>query len=72
MNAQVKQLEEMLLGAASHCQGGHSGLGAKIADYFGIPFPLCMANLRKAAINRGFEPAKLWPWWAGALAGKDN
>ncbi len=29
----------------------------------GIPFPLRMDNLAKAARARGFDPDRLWPWW---------
>jgi hypothetical protein len=59
---QIARLEETLLVAGAHCQGGHSEAGRRIADLFGIPFPLRMENLREAAVARKLDPADLWPW----------
>lgn len=49
---------------ASHKQGGHSQRGGEIADELGIPFPLTMPNLERAARRDGFDPNELWPWLA--------
>lgn len=47
---------------AAHCQGGHSDAGAEAADTLGIPFPVTMQNLVRAALKEGLDPDKLWPW----------
>jgi hypothetical protein len=57
---------------ASHKQGGHSKRGGEIADELGIPFPLNMTNLEKAAKRDGFDPNELWPWLAPMRAGKTS
>jgi hypothetical protein len=68
-----ERLERALLMCAAHCQGGHSGAGQAAADALEMPFPITMENLRLAALSRGFEPAKLWPWMkAFALASKED
>lgn len=51
-----------ILMAASHYQGGHSDIGAMIADMYGIPFPLTMDTLSRAARKRKLDPDVLWPW----------
>lgn len=56
-----------ILKFATHYQGGHSDVGDRIAEFYGIPFPLTMENLRSAALKRGLKPAELWPWWSGAI-----
>jgi hypothetical protein len=57
-----KQMLRAVLMAAAHCQGGHSDAGAEIADLLGLPFPLRMETLRRAATDHGFLPYDLWPW----------
>ena len=54
----------LILILAANFQGGNSAEGGKIAERLGIPFPLNMRNLGKAAIRLGFEPSELWPWSA--------
>lgn len=60
---QTTDLMRLILVMAPSFQGGHSQTGSEIADLFGIPFPLRMDNLAKAARARGFDPDHLWPWW---------
>ncbi len=43
-------------------QGGHSDVGREVAKTLGIPFPLTMKNLSRAARDHGFNPDELWPW----------
>lgn len=52
----------LVLVMAPSFQGGHSKTGGEVADLLGIPFPLTMLNLSKAARARGFDPRQLWPW----------
>lgn len=52
-----------LLMCAPSFQGGHSDVGARLADELGTKFPLTMPNLAKVARRHGFDPDKLWPWW---------
>jgi hypothetical protein len=52
----------LMITLATHCQGGHSRVGHEVADLLGIPFPLNMENLSRAAVERGFDPGELWPW----------
>ncbi len=47
---------------AAHCQGGHSDAGATAAEVLGVPFPLTMGDLVKAARSEGENPALIWPW----------
>ena len=54
----------LILEMAPSFQGGHSHIGAAVADLLGIPFPLRMVDLKKAALERGYEPTSLWPWLA--------
>jgi hypothetical protein len=44
-------------------QGGHSKRGDELAKFIGIPFPVDMKNLEARAIELGFDPAELWPWY---------
>lgn len=53
----------LILEMAPSFQGGHSKTGGDVAELLGIPFPLRMHNLAKAARARGFDPDQLWPWW---------
>ena len=57
------ELRLILLMAPSF-QGGHSDVGAEVAEYLGIPFPLRMGSLCAAARARGFDPDEVWPWHA--------
>ena len=52
----------LILTMAPSFQGGHSKTGAEIAELFGIPFPLTVTSLSKAARERGLAPYDLWPW----------
>lgn len=54
----------LMITMATSYQGGHSKTGGEVADLLGIPFPLTMTNLSKAARERGFDPDELWPWLA--------
>ncbi|MDB5848244.1 MAG: hypothetical protein JWP29_1996 [Rhodoferax sp.] len=58
----------LILLMAPSFQGGHSTTGDEVAEYLGIPFPLKMEHLSKAARARGFDPAELWPWHAKMIA----
>jgi len=58
-----KAIERALLIAAPGHQGGHSASGDAIAEALGIPFPLTMTSLRAAAIDMGYMPYDLWPWF---------
>jgi hypothetical protein len=51
-----------LLMCAASCQGGHSDAGGAAADVLGIPFPITMENLTRAARRHGFVPQHLFPW----------
>ena len=59
----MTDLEKALLMCAAHCQGGHSEAGMAAAEALGIPFPIRMESLKKAALARGYDPDELWPWW---------
>lgn len=60
--------EETLLKIATHYQGGHSGQGQMIATALKVPFPLTMPDLAIRALEAGFSPSALWPWWEAAPA----
>jgi hypothetical protein len=55
-------LLRLVIVMASNFQGGHSPIGREVAGLLGIPFPLNMTNLSKAARDNGFDPDRLWPW----------
>ncbi|CAH2601922.1 conserved protein of unknown function [Rhodovastum atsumiense] len=59
-----REAMRLVLVMAPSFQGGHSKTGGEVSDFLGIPFPLCMGNLEKAARACGFDPAELWPWLA--------
>ncbi len=61
--AKGARLLEALFMCATHCQGGHSAAGDATAAVLGIPFPLNMENLERAAVDAGLDPAQLWPWY---------
>ena len=63
MRTEQGYLRALLIAAPSH-QGGHSYVGAAIAEALEIPFPLRTPSLRAAAIDSGFNPVELWPWMA--------
>ena len=63
MTDEVRALRKALLMCAASCQGGHSDAGQAVCNIFGIPFPVRMRNLARVAIEHGFDPAELWPWW---------
>lgn len=56
-----KAREALYMAAPSH-QGGHSGTGSAIAEALGVPFPLNVYDLERAAKSEGYDPATLWPW----------
>ncbi|MBY0395635.1 MAG: hypothetical protein K2X91_04080 [Thermoleophilia bacterium] len=60
--------EETLLKIATHYQGGHSSQGQMIATALKVPFPLTMPDLAIRALEAGFLPPALWPWWEAAPA----
>lgn len=64
--AQIADREalRLVLAMAPSFQGGNSKTGDEVAAFLGIPFPVAMPALEKAARARGFKPAKLWPWYA--------
>jgi hypothetical protein len=66
MTPDPKKVLEALYICASHHQGGHSRSGGVAACALGIPFPLNMDNLAKAALRDGLDPRDLWPWWSKA------
>src|SRR3954468_14904382 len=66
MSEREGKLERALFMCATHCQGGHSEAGAATAEILGVPFPLTMDSLGKAALAKGYNPRELWPWWATA------
>ena len=53
-----------LLVIAPGFQGGHSDVGAEIADRLGVAFPLRVHALEANAMKHGLEPYHLWPWLA--------
>lgn len=55
-----------ILKFATHYQGGHSDVGARICELYDMPFPVSMWSLRARAVEHGLKPAELWPWWDGA------
>lgn len=63
MSEERETLRLMITMATSY-QGGHCKTGGEVADLLGIPFPLTMTNLSKAARELGFNPDELWPWLA--------
>ena len=60
----TKAARKQLLSHAPYHQGGHSEEGARIARLIGVPFPLRMPALETQAVEEGFDPAELWPWYA--------
>ncbi|MFC4170064.1 hypothetical protein [Teichococcus aestuarii] len=62
-DARQREAERLVLVMAPSFQGGHSKTGDEVAAFLGIPFPIVMPALEKAARMRGFDPAKLWPWY---------
>jgi len=63
-----RNILRLMITLATHCQGGHSKVGHEVANLLGIPFPLNMKNLSRAARERGFDPNELWPWLKGMQA----
>lgn len=61
LSPERKALRALLMCAAS-CQGGHSDAGGAAADVLGIPFPITMENLTRAARRHEFIPQHLFPW----------
>lgn len=59
----LKRLRRALFMCAASCQGGHSKAGMAAADMLGVAFPIRMEALRVKAIQEGFDPGDLWPWW---------
>lgn len=47
---------------AGSFQGGHSAVGAAVAEALGITFPVTMKKLANRARKDGLDPKKLWPW----------
>jgi hypothetical protein len=68
LKRKVMSLKKTLFMAAANCQGGSSEAGARVAAALGVPFPVRMEELKKAAIRDGFDPDELWPWWSEAKA----
>jgi hypothetical protein len=62
LQGKVMSLKKTLFMAAANCQGGSSEAGARVAAALGVPFPVRMEELRRAAIRDGFDPDELWPW----------
>jgi len=58
----LRKAREALFRAAPSHQGGHSATGAAIAEALGVPFPLNVYELEKAAKGEGYDPSDLWPW----------
>jgi hypothetical protein len=63
MTIKERSLFVTLLMCAPSFQGGHSEVGARLADVLGTKFPITMPNLAKMARKEGLDPDKLWPWW---------
>ena len=60
----LRKAREALYRAAPNHQGGHSATGAAIAEALGVPFPLNVYELEKAAQEEGYDSNDLWPWLA--------
>jgi hypothetical protein len=60
----LRKAREALYRAAPSHQGGHSKTGDAIAEVLGVPFPLNVYDLEKAAKAEGYDPNDLWPWLA--------
>lgn len=60
--AEIAGLRIALFMCAAHCQGGHSEAGRRAAEALGVPFPIRMESLKRAARRDGYDPARLWPW----------
>ena len=60
--AEIKKLRRVLLQAAPSHQGGHSTVGARIAEALSVPFPIEMKSLEAQAKYEGLDPDELWPW----------
>lgn len=71
MTTKTNTEDRLILLMAPSFQGGHCATGNAVAEYLGIPFPLKMDALAKAAKARGFKPNILWPWWAKMVADRN-
>lgn len=58
----LRKAREALFRAAPSHQGGHSATGEAISEALGVPFPLNVYELEKAAKAEGYDPNDLWPW----------
>lgn len=61
--AQTRPMRKALFMAGAHAQGGNSLAGKVISELLDVPFPLRMQALSKKAVEEGFNPKELWPWW---------
>ena len=57
-----KQYREALYRCSPSHQGGHSDTGRAIAECLGVPFPLTVPDLERAAKAEGLDTDALWPW----------
>lgn len=69
--ADLASYRATLFMCAAHCQGGHSEAGMSAAGLLGVPFPITMPNLIKAASAEGLSVLALWPWLAIRAEGED-
>lgn len=61
--AENTELRTALFMCAASCQGGHSDAGTAAAAVLGVPFPIRMDDLVKRAVEVGYDPNALWPWF---------
>jgi hypothetical protein len=58
----LRKAREALFRAAPSHQGGHSDTGYAIALVLGVPFPINVCDVEKAANAEGYKTDDLWPW----------
>lgn len=61
----------LILAMAPSFQGGHSKIGAEVADYLGLPFPLTTSALETKAKACGVDPYDIWPWLKRVREGRE-
>lgn len=71
MSGEMTELRLILAMAPSY-QGGHSKIGAEVAAYLGVPFPLRLKSLEQKAKANGFDPYDIWPWLKVSRRGIKN
>lgn len=62
MDDEIRKMRGLLFMVAPSHQGGHSDTGAAIAECLGVPFPISVPDLERAAKAEGFDPKEFWPW----------